>query len=625
MSDPRPPQSAPPAQSTPPRPAWRPARRVELALAGLAALVVTGGYVGLAWWHGALGAARNDDWAYYRLLFAFADSGKLVFDPYTSTMLVGQLSLARPVVAVFGEQIAPLQLMVAALSALTLWVSYRVVRGFLSPVEAAFSVACLAAGPIWGGVSVSFMSDVPAMALQVLALAAAARALRGPVVRWVWLALGLLLAFAAFTVREYSVAAVAAILLTLVLRHRRERRVVLAGVGAGLVWLGAAVALFLWRASLVPGERALSARGADDDRVLEILVGLVTTTGFLLFPLAVVVIAALLSSWGARPAGRRSARPLLPWLAVGAALVATFTVVAAALDVPLLTGNYVRLGGSYSGTLDGFAPRVFGPQAWWVLVAVANVSTAVLLTWAAARSMAAWRAHRDPHALAGEREGPDGIRDASSPVGVWLALAFGLATVVLSTAVCLTTGGRPFDRYLVPAVPFLAAAVVYALRRHPDRRPGSSHDRARDVKLGRARKPLAGSASPVVAGVAVLAMGVVGLAQVDASATFDGAKWRLGQQVTALGYDPATVNAGYEWFGFHQPGAVVYRPDREPGFPFWVTDLFRDASVCATARFAPRPLRSAPYSGEVARVVQTSLYRVKYAVYARAVDRGCDR
>lgn len=562
------------------------AGRGELVLAAVGAVVVTSGYIALAAWHGALGAARNDDWAYYRLAFDFAQTGKLSFDPYTSTMLVGQVVMARPVVAVFGQQIAPLQIAVAALSALTLWMTYRVLRDLLEPFWALFCVACLAAGPIWGNISVSFMSDVPAMALQVLALTVAVRAFRGPAVRWGWLVGSLALCFVAFTVREYSAAAAGAILLTLLVRGRRSVRMVLLAFGAGALWTTAAAALFLWRATLVTGDRALAAGPSTNGRMADVVVGLVTTMGFLVFPVIVAVV------------GRGLVRTLLRWAPLLVVLVAAFTW-AALKNVSLLSGNYIRLGGSYSGTLSGSAPRVFSKEVWWVLVAMANVSTAVLLTLLVAHVVSSLRRRAAPsHSTASD--GGE-VAPSAAPASLTLVFCFGLVTVLLTISVCLVTGGRPFDRYLLPAVPFLAAAAVYT-----------------------ARRSLHFSARPVLAVVAVLAMGGVGLAQVDASATFDGAKWRLGQQVTKLGYEPATVDAGYEWFGFHQPGRVVYHPVRSV-YPFWVTDLFRNSQLCASGRFAPRPVRSTPYAGEISRVTQRSLLGVRYTLYARTADRGCGR
>jgi hypothetical protein len=353
-----------------------------MALAWLVALVVAGLYVVSAAVHGALGVARNDDWVYYRLAFEFFHTGRLEVDPYTSTLLVGQIIAAQPVIAVFGDAIAPLQIAVALLSAVTLAATYLFLRHFLPVIWALASVACLAVGPLWGGLSVSFMSEVPALALQVLSLCAAVPALRGPRLRWGWLVWSLVLSLLAFSVREYALAAPAAILFTAYRVHgpggapwrRRDdpqvRRVLLGLVAAGIVWCAAAAALVMWRGTLVTEPRALSAQIELGQRVAYVAVGLLTTTGFMLFPVALAVWRG--GAW----------RRLRRWWPLLVALIVLFVVTARVLKYPLLLGNYLRLGGSYSGTLMGSAPRVFSEQVWWCIEVVANVSTALLLTFA---------------------------------------------------------------------------------------------------------------------------------------------------------------------------------------------------------------------------------------------------
>src|SRR3954453_3092575 len=83
--------------------------------------LVTGGaglfawVVGLSAARGALGAARLDDWAYYRILFRFVPTGRFQVDHWTQALLVGQVVGAWPIVRLFGQSIAALQLSVAAM------------------------------------------------------------------------------------------------------------------------------------------------------------------------------------------------------------------------------------------------------------------------------------------------------------------------------------------------------------------------------------------------------------------------------------------------------------------------------------------------------------------------------
>jgi hypothetical protein len=573
-----------------------------MALAWVVALAVAALYVVNAAVHGALGAARNDDWVYYRLAFEFFRTGHLEVDPYTSTLLVGQIVAAQPVIAVFGESVAALQIAVALLSAVTLASSYLFLRHFLPVTWAVASVACLAVGPLWGGLSVSFMSEVPALALQVLALCAAVPALRGPRLRWGWLVWSLALSLAAFSVREYALAAPAAILLTAYRVHgpggapwrRRDdpqvRRVLLGLVAAGLVWCAAAAALVVWRGTLVTEPRALSAQIELGQRVAYVTVGLLTTTGFMLFPVALAV-------W--RGGGWRRLRR---WWPLPVALVVGFTLTAHVLRYPLLLGNYLRLGGSYSGTLAGSAPRVFSEQVWWCIMAVANVSTALLLTFAVVHATDLLRRRSrtlSPDSLAAEEPvGPR--RQRGIDPAPRLALVFGVAGVALTIVVCLITHARPLDRYVIGSIPFLAAAGLHVSRSRRPQRAGT-----------------------IVSAVGLVLLAAVGVTQVDASATFDGAKWSLGEQAVRAGYTAETVDAGYEWFGLHQPTPVIYDPRRELGYSSWVTTLFQDARVCVNGQFAPRPTHREPYPGEVVRVRRTTLTGLDYTLIGRSTDRNC--
>jgi hypothetical protein len=181
-----------------------------------------------------------------------------------------------------------------------------------------------------------------------------------------------------------------------------------------------------------------------------------------------------------------------------------------------------------------------------------------------------------------------------------LALIFGLVTVALVDVVVILTHGRPYDRYVVGAVPFLAAAAIHASRSRAPQRFGQ-----------------------IVASAGLAALALIGVAQVDASATFDGTKWSVGTEATRLGYAAETVDAGYEWFGLHQPGPVIYDYRREPGYPSYVTSLFNDARVCVVGEFAPRPTQSEPYAREVLRVSRASLIGPRYTLIGRAADRNC--
>jgi hypothetical protein len=111
---------------------------------------------------------------------------------------------------------------------------------------------------------------------------------------------------------------------------------------------------------------------------------------------------------------------------------------------------------------------------------------------------------------------------------------------------------------MIPLVPFVAAMSIVASRRY---------DLFWRVPTG-------------TASVALAAYAVIGFVYVDAAATIDGAKWRAAERLDSAGFTPATIDAGYEWFGLHQSDAVVPDWSTRRG-DLWIR-LFSPRPICAT-------------------------------------------
>lgn len=558
-------------------------------------LAVAATYVLIAGLDGALGVPRNDDWGYYRTAFDVLHQGWFAPDPFTRTMLVGQVLLAQPILAVFGTTILPLQVFGAVLAAVGLWACYLVVRHFLPIGWAAFSVACLALGPIYGALAPTFMSDGWSFALQSLALLAGVRALtvnRRPLA---WLALSLALAFAAFSVREYAVAAPVAVLGCFLLsrgllrrrrgqgtdavRVRRER---VGAVALGLAWLLCAGTLYVWRAQLTgPGAAPTMHWTAPG----HIAVRVVFTCALLIAPAVL-----LFWRWPRTPWTWRR------WVALATALVLVVPRAFTSSN-PILTGNYVGKGGAYPETLYGTQPALIASPVWDAILLLASAATVTVLA-VLIEAILSWvvRHATGRHGVAAPPPAGDaelGVDADGRPAAysVWvrepalaLALVYSLAMLVTVLAVSLLV---PWvgDRYLFPVVPYLAAGLVWWSRRSSPSRPRRS--------------------STVVGALGLVGLAVLGAFQVDAAATLDGAKWRMGEVLTQAGHAPETIDAGLEWFGFHQPGAVLNHFEPHRGQTFWV-GLFDNARVCVrvtradpsrAGRVAPPPLASLPAEG----------------------------
>jgi hypothetical protein len=538
----------------------------EVWLAAAACLAVAGLHLAVAARFGSLGVARNDDWTYSRVAFAVDAGGTFAPDPYTRTMLVGLIVLARPVMAVFGPSMVALQVMVALVGAVGLWAAWLLARSILDRGAASVAVAALALGPLWGAMSTTFMSDVPAFTVQALALVCAALALRNAEIRWGWLAASLALCLAAFTIREYAIAATVAVLVATLARSPR-RSTALRLAAAGLLWLVAALALITWRSHQAVGAAPWTPQLPGPDE-LKGLVRTVYTVALLLSPAVVLVLVRTRAAFVRRH-----------WVCAAV----TFVVLLVGVITPagsVLLGNYVTRSGSYSETVSGPQPIVVVGAVWWLIVAVAVVSATVLVTlgWSVLR-----RARRRPGAGAALMP-----RLRAAEPALVLAIAFTAAVVVVVLTIGFVMHNRIFDRYLMPMTPYAAAVILWTVKR-----PGGV---AADEELAGAG--VRGSRVARTAGaVGLVVLATLGTAFVAGSASFDGAKWRLGERAVAAGYAAETVDGGLEWFGLHQPAPVVMKVQTLIGDSWWVTGLFTDPRVCALATYLPDGVSGEPVPG----------------------------
>ena len=573
-----------PATTPAPRRSLLGISRTEAAVVGAAAAVLVVVFVALAAAHGALGASRNDDWVYYRAAFRFADGGTFSADPWSMAMLVGLVLLAQPFIAVFGHSIVALQLLVAVLAGVGLWAAYVVVRSILSPRWSAFSVGCLALGPVYGGLSVTFMTDVPAFCFEMLALLTALIALRAKSFSLAWFSVSLAIGLFAFSIREYAVAGTAAIAVAAFFRARSESKR-LGWLVAGLVglWFVVAVALYRWRSGLV------------DSAGVEVMlvpskwnVSVLRRTAFTMALFAIPLVPLLsfprllAKVWAHK------------WMAAGAAVLAVLVGVQFVKARPdgSLVGNYLQPDGPYYVTLAGTPPTVIPAALWQVLAVLSLVGFLALLLVATVRVGALVRS---------------GLATRSRPAmpqdwGRTLIFLFCVAATAILAAIKLFTTAPLFDRYLIPIIPFVIALAVRA---------------AIDHELIVAPKR-------AVAALSLGVFAVFGIGMVDTAATFDGVKWRLAESVEAKGYPARAIDGGYEWYGYHQPGAITPLGTPIPGRNFWI-GLFDDRTVCVTDQFSGPPTVH-PAAGEpvvISERTGRSLLGVEYHMIAVAGPQSC--
>jgi hypothetical protein len=165
----------------------------------------------------------NDDWAFARSAFALARGDGIHYYGWSSMPLWGMWLWAWPFVKAFGESHVGLRLSTLALTLAGL-VSFNdlLKQQRVRPHRAALAVALVAFNPLCFLLQGTFMSDMPALALSLVALALMNRAIRGRSV-WLMFCAGLVGTAAATTRQNASVLGVVAALLVAtdpVLRRR---------------------------------------------------------------------------------------------------------------------------------------------------------------------------------------------------------------------------------------------------------------------------------------------------------------------------------------------------------------------------------------------------------------------
>jgi hypothetical protein len=155
---------------------------------------------------GAIGVARNDDWVYLHMAQWFAESGQFRVESGSMANALGLVVLGQPSINLFGYSIESLQIVEIFVGAIGLLATWLLLRSFLNKWMSFLGIATLVASPFWVSTSVSFMTDVPAFTFQMIALLIATRAYKAHRFGFTWLVVAYLFAFAAFSVREYSIA-----------------------------------------------------------------------------------------------------------------------------------------------------------------------------------------------------------------------------------------------------------------------------------------------------------------------------------------------------------------------------------------------------------------------------------
>ncbi len=538
----------------------RPAPVVPVAVA----LAVVAAAWALAALTNAAGIPRTDDWGWARVAIELHRTGHVHLVGWGPMTMLGLVAWAQPWLAVLGAHLWVLDLSASVLVAAGLLGAWRLAHLLAGRRGALVVVATVAAAPGFVRDASTFMTDGPAFALATLSLlagleaagieaaaieaAGAQEAGRGR--RWLLEAACLVCGFWAFSIREPAIAAPLAVLAVRWwwARSHRTRRLAL---GAELVaFVAAAGAFWAWRSSL-PGNQPYGGQ-PPVFTITEALVGVLFTTSLLLVP---VLAATAPSWWRARHRGAR-----LAGMGMGAALALVPIAYAPGSwnrRYQWLTGDYLDPRGiNGDKLLLGSRPRIVPAAGWAVIELAAVVAGLVVLGLVAEAIVVAGRSRR-------------GGRDGSLQAQVLVADAI-LTLGAVATAIA--RNGAVYDRYLWPVV--LAGAVLLVAA-FPV------------VPLWRWHPAAAQVALTLVAAFALVSL----LVTLDSDA-FDGARWRLANEVVAAGVPAQAVDGGFEWVGWHATAVADANASGDGTRPYWVA-MVGEPTACVEVSASPLAGRGA--------------------------------
>jgi hypothetical protein len=466
----------------------------------------------------------NDDWAFARGAFGFAQGRGIAYSGWASMPQLGQWLWACPFVWLFGESHFALRLSTILLSWVGLAAFFDLLRqAGVAPRRAALATATLAFCPLFFLLQGTFMTDVPALALALAALALYARALRGH--RAGWLIAGCAVAVLAVLTRQNTLAVPAAAAVLLLRDSDLRRRMgwwfaVLLPVAVGAV-------THLW----------FSTR--DDVRALT--PALPAPADLLALPFVTIHLFGLAS---------------LPLLATGwrggslKSLGIAFAVLLACAGYWIYHGQYLPYEGLFPYTenlltpwgafagsrstgpfIVGQRPLLLGTLGRGLLTLLGCAAGALLVT----HLVRQWRP------------------------GAWAAP---LTLFTLFSAVFVLLAPDFYDRYLI----FLLPGVL-ALAASGEPGPAAAEEGPRR---------LAG-------GVAIVALGAVSFALMHDWLSWNAARWELGRRAIARHIDPHDIEGGVEWDAWHTSlGSAPARPSGAK----WPLPFTREWFPAVTGRYA---------------------------------------
>lgn len=485
----------------------------------------------------------NDDWSYALTVRHLLDTAEFRPLGWTAMTLLGQTLWGAAFCLVFGYTFEVLRAatLVSALFGL-LCFALLLRRLGCERLTAIIATAALGFNPLFFSLAQTYMTDVAFTSVAVIATLFFCNYLETRYARD--MALGLLFAFVALSIRQLGLYLTLAMLATLLLEGRRDRRGIVLSAGGALAGAAMLVGLDHWLAAHnatpaayhLPYEwlgKALSSAELFVGRVQRNVRGAVVYLGWFVAPVLVFRVPEIVRLYGRNAWTRLALRGAVLCGLAGCAVMIAFH------HMMPVANNIIHASGVGPIVLSGWLGHTKLPplpQAFWIYTTVVAVMGAVfLLLYIAA---VAWSL------AAGVRR-----RQTDATASIRAFLLIGCAAYL-----CPFMVSGFFDRYLLPpAFMMLALVVIPAGPRRAAPERG-------------ARLPVLRAASVAM----LIAMGAYAVGGTHDYMSWNRARWTMLDKLAAQGVPPTRIDGGLEYNGLYlyDPNYVP-RPD---GNFWWVHD-----------------------------------------------------
>jgi hypothetical protein len=397
----------------------------------------------------------NDDWSYVRSAEVLAETGRVVYNGWSSPMLGWQLFLGAFFAKLFGTSFTSIRASTLLLGLACAFLLHRnLVRLGVNLRNATIGTIAFVLNPLFLPLAVSFMTEIGCLFSILVCLYACLRAIQSSTERgmFAWLAFAALSSTAGGTSRQIAWLGVLVMFPCAVWLLRRRRHAVPIAItlyALSAVFIYGAMSWFQRQPYSLPEPLLPERFSANDMASLFTLVFVATfSSATFLLPILVAFVPTISKSNRSRNHFLALGGIILTTIALFFLLSGTSSFVSFVAPYP---GNYVTEHGLVDGTpIHGTRPVVLSPGLRVVLTIAIDVASYCFLA-----------------CLCFGTKAPD---TSSIPTRLpWNSLAvllvpFTIAYFCLVLPHCLLLGF--FDRYLLPILPIL---LIFLLRLFEDR------------------------------------------------------------------------------------------------------------------------------------------------------------